>query len=83
MSDHFRSAESLTLTTDSIHPLAAIFLPVHTVISWNGAEIEIDMQNRVQVGPEPIPSLFGPVMEIRAQISEAVEAIAMRKSLVV
>ena len=39
----------------SIHPLAAIFLPLHIVISDNAAQTEIQVQSRVQVGSEDAP----------------------------
>ena len=76
--------DSTSLSTASIHPWAAIFLPFHIVISGNDAQTEIQVQNRVHTGLEAAaPALVTPVMETQAQISEAVEAIAMRPSLVV
>jgi uncharacterized protein (DUF302 family) len=71
-------------STASIHPWAAIFLPLHIVISGNGVQTEILVQNRVHPGPDAdAPALVAPVQETQAQISEAIEAIAMRPSLVV
>jgi uncharacterized protein (DUF302 family) len=73
-----------TLSTDSIHPWAAIFLPLHIVISGNDAQTEIQVQNRVQAGQEAAaPTLFGPVTETQAQVSAALDAIATRPSMVV
>lgn len=72
------------LGAPDIHPSAAIFLPLHIVISGNGAHTEIQVQNRLRPGAEAgLPALVAPVMETQAQISEAIEAIAMRPSLVV
>jgi hypothetical protein len=72
-----------TPTTISIHPWAAIFLPLHVVISGNDGQTDIQVQNRVQAGHAAAPALFGPVMETQAQISEAIDSIAMRPSMVV
>jgi len=69
-------------STVSIHPWAAIFLPLHVVISSQDGQTEIQVQNRVQAGHEAAPALFGPVMETQAQISEAIDSIAMRPSMV-
>lgn len=72
------------LTTTCVHPWAAIFLPFHLVISGNGSYTNIEVQNRVHAGTEADElALFAPVMETQAQISEAIEAIAMRPSLVI
>ena len=72
------------LSVDSIHPWAAIFLPLHVVISGRGTQTEIHVQNRVQAGRQTAaPASSGAVMETQAQVSEAMEAIAMRPSMVV
>ncbi len=72
------------LSAAGIHPWAAIFLPLHIVISGNDIQTEIQVQNRVHPGPTAdAPALVGPVMETQAKIWEAIEAIAMRPSLVV
>ena len=69
------------LSTAKIHPWAAIFLPLHIVISGNGAHTEIQVQNRVHSGSEAAaPTLVAPVNETQARISEAIETIAMRSS---
>ena len=63
---------------------AAIFLPLHVVISGHDRQTEIQVQNKVQAGHEAAaPALFGPVMETQAQISEAIDSIAMRPSILV
>ena len=72
-----------TLSTDNSNPQAALFLPLHVVFSSKEAQTEIWVQNRVQAGPEVASSaLFGPVMEAQSKIAEAIEAIAMRPSIV-
>jgi len=72
-----------TLTKSSIHPSSTIFLPLHIVISNSGGQTEIEVQNRVQSRPETAePAVIGPIVELQTQISSAIEAIAMRPSLV-
>lgn len=63
-----------------IHPWAASFLPLHVVISGNGAQTEIQVQNRIQGAPADAP---GPVVETQTQMRRAIEAIAMRPSMVI
>ena len=76
--------DSSVLSKGSIHPWAAIFLPLHVVISGDGAKTEIQVQNRVHACSEAAAAaLVLPILETQAQISEAIEAIAMRPSLVV
>ena len=71
------------LSRANIHPWAATFLPLHVVLSANGLQTEIQVQNRVHTNSEAsAPALVIPVLETQAQISEAIEAIAMRPSLV-
>ena len=68
----------------NIHPWAATFLPLHVVISGNGTQTEIQVQCRVH--PEPgteASGLIAPIKKTQAQIAEAIEAIAMRPSLVI
>ena len=71
------------LSASCIHPWAAIFLPFHIVISGNEASTEIHLQNRVRSCPEAhAKELLAPVLETQAQLTTAIEAIAMRPSLV-
>lgn len=73
-----------TLSTDSMHPCAAVFLPLHVVISGNDCRSEIQIQSRIQTGRDvATPALYGPVLEAHAQISEAIEAIAMRPTMLI
>jgi uncharacterized protein (DUF302 family) len=66
----------------SMHPWAAIFLPLHVVISGTDGQTEIQVQNRVHARHEPAsPELFGPVMETQTQVCEAIDAIATRPSV--
>ena len=72
------------LSKGSIHPWAAVFLPLHVVISGHGGQTEIQAQNSVYANSEAAaPAVVVPILETQAQISEAIEAIAMRPSLVV
>lgn len=72
-----------TLARSSIHPWSAIFLPLHIVISNNGAQTEIEVQNKVHSGPQAAdPAVIGPIVELQTHISSAIEAIAMRPTLV-
>ncbi len=67
-----------------MHPWTAIFLPLHIVISDNDTQTEIQVQNRVQAGREAeSAALFVPVTEMQRQISEAMDAIAIRPSMLV
>ena len=69
-------------STSSMHPWAAIFLPLHVVISGGDDQTEIQVQNRVHARREPAsPELFGPVMETQTQVGEAIDAIATRPSM--
>lgn len=69
-------------STSSMHPWAAIFLPLHVVISGSDAQTEIQVQNRVHERHEAAsPELFGPVMETQTQVCEAIDAIATRPSM--
>jgi len=61
-----------------VYRWAAVFLPLHIVISGKGPKTEIQVQNRVQAGTAP--TLFGPVMEAQTRVSEALEGIAMRSA---
>lgn len=71
------------LSTDAMPLWAGILLPLHIVISGHEGQTEIQTQNRVQAGSEAAEKgCFGPLAEIQTQISEAIEAIAMRPSLV-
>jgi uncharacterized protein (DUF302 family) len=71
------------LSGAGVHPWAATFLPLHIVVSASDAHTEIQVQNRVQAGSEgAVAAIFGPVIEAQAQVAEAVEAIAMRPSMV-
>ena len=65
-----------------MHPWAAVFLPLHVVISGSDAQTEIQVQNRVHARHEAAsPELFGPVMETQTQVCEAIDAIATRPSM--
>ena len=72
------------LSTHSIHPRAAVFLPLHIVISGHDTQTEIHVQNKIHASQNAMaPAIFWPVLELQTQIAEAIEAIAMRPSIVV
>ena len=68
-----------SLSADSIHPWAAVFLPLHIVISGYGSRSEVEVLNRVQGDQAGTP--YGPVVETQRQVVEAIEAVALRASL--
>lgn len=66
-----------------IHPWAAVFLPFHIVISSQGPQTEILVPNRIHGTPETAGMAFlAPVSEMQGELAKAIEAIAMRPSLV-
>lgn len=71
-----------TLRADAIHPWAAVFLPLHIVISGSECQSEIRVPNRVQTAQGAAASTFyGPVVEAQRQAVKAIEAIAARSSI--
>jgi uncharacterized protein (DUF302 family) len=73
-----------SLPDAGIHPWAGVFLPLHVVLSANGAHTEILVQNKVQTAPDASAfPVMRPVAETQVRIAEAMEAIAVRASLVV
>ena len=72
-----------TLSKSSMHPCSAIFLPLHVVVSSNAGQTEIEVQNKVHSDHlSALPAMIGPILELQTQVSSAIEAIAMRPSLV-
>ena len=70
------------LSAPFIQPQAAVFLPLHVVISGNGNQCEVQIQNRIRPGRGVAPPKpYGPVVEAQRQLSEAIQAIALRTSL--
>ena len=66
----------------SVDPRAALFLPLHIVLSSNETETSIDIQNRVHADPRADgPKLVAPIGKAQAQLSDAIEAVAMRSNL--
>jgi uncharacterized protein (DUF302 family) len=73
---------STTLTAEAIHPWAAVFLPLHIVISGNDCQSEIQIPNRVQMVRGAVPlTVYSPVVEVQRQTLKAIEAIAVRSSI--
>jgi hypothetical protein len=72
------------LSAQFIHPQASVFLPLHIVISGDGRQSEIQIQNRIQNG-RSIDAMwpYGPIVEAQRQLSDAIEAVAVRTSLLV
>ncbi len=70
------------LTGHSIHPWAAVVLPLHVVIWANDRQCEIGIANMLQTGRSAGRStLFGPIVEAQRALMEAIEAIAVRPSV--
>jgi uncharacterized protein (DUF302 family) len=70
------------LSTENVHPWAGVLLPLHLVVSGNDTETEVQVQTRVQPGEEPATqTVWGPVIETQAQVAEAMEAVAVRPSM--
>ena len=68
------------LTVGTIHPSAALLLPLHVVISNNDSQTEIRIPNAVQeTGPGGTRS-YRPVVEAQRQLIEAIETVAVRPS---
>jgi uncharacterized protein (DUF302 family) len=69
------------LTTDAIHPWAAVFLPLHVVISGDDQGSEIRIQSAVQPARDGrLAMIYRPVRESHAQVVSAIETIATRTS---
>jgi uncharacterized protein (DUF302 family) len=74
---------SLTaLSADTIHPWAAVFLPLHIVISGNDCQSEIRIPNTLRTARNATDSMhYGPIVEAQRQLIEAIEAVAVRASI--
>jgi uncharacterized protein (DUF302 family) len=67
------------LSSQSIHPWAAVFLPLHIVIWGNDRQSEIGVANTLQTGgPAGKSTLLGPMVEAQRALIEAIEAVAVR-----
>lgn len=62
------------------HPWTASFLPLHIVLSANGADTQIQVQTKV-CGDLAGAAETAALVEIQARVAEAIGAIAMRPSL--
>ena len=63
---------------------STLSLPLHIVISGDGSQTEIQVQNRFHTGPEANGlKVSGPVAETQAQVCDAMDEIAMRASMAV
>lgn len=70
------------VSAGTIHPWAAVFLPLHVVIWGNDFQSEIGIANTLQPGRNAGDSLpFGPIVETQRQLIEAIEAVAVRLSV--
>jgi uncharacterized protein (DUF302 family) len=80
----FVLASSPTLSTGSVCPSASVFLPLHVVVSGNDSLTEIQVQNKAQLGSEGAAAraLLADVVETQTLLAEAIDAIAMRASIV-
>ena len=59
------------------HPWTASFLPLHIVVSANGADTQIQVPNKVSGDAAETAA----VVDIQSRVAEAIGAIAMRPSL--
>ena len=73
---------STALNAQTIHPWAAVFLPLHIVIWGNDCQCEIGITNMLQTGRNGgNSSSFGPIVEAQRRLIEAIEAVAARPSV--
>lgn len=73
----------LPLAPAPVDPAAATFLPLHVVVSSRGAQTEIQVLHRLDRAPgESMADVVVPVTETQTQICQAIETIAMRRTLV-
>jgi uncharacterized protein (DUF302 family) len=70
------------LSAETIHPWAAVFLPLHVVISGADCQAEIRISNIVHGGRSSrADSSCGPVVEVQRQLVDAIQAVAVRPSI--
>jgi uncharacterized protein (DUF302 family) len=70
------------LSAETIHPWAAVFLPLHIVISGDDCRSEIRIPNTLRTGRNAGGSTpYGPIVEAQRQLIEAIEAVAVRPSV--
>ena len=66
----------------TIDPWAAVFLPLHVVISGSRAQSEIRIPNSVQTKANGAPpTTYAPVLELQRGVLEALESVARRSSV--
>jgi uncharacterized protein (DUF302 family) len=69
------------LAAETVHPWAAVFLPLHIVISGTDCRAEIRIPNMVQAGrSSSAGKLYGPVVDAQRQLVDSIQAIAVRPS---
>jgi uncharacterized protein (DUF302 family) len=74
--------DSTALSAGAIHPWAAVFLPLHVVISGDRCQSEIRIPNMAPTGRNVDASTpSGPVVEAQRQLVEAIAAVAVRPSI--
>jgi uncharacterized protein (DUF302 family) len=70
------------LSAYSVDHQAAVYFPLHIVISDDNGHTGIQVQNRIRVDSQTDgPTVFDSVLETQAKMSEAIEAIAMRPGI--
>ncbi|MDE3167272.1 MAG: hypothetical protein KGN36_15830 [Acidobacteriota bacterium] len=74
--------ESLPRAT-AIHPWTGVLLPLHVVVSGCDAGTEVQIQTRVQPGEGAAETLGAPIAETQARIAGALQAVAVRPSMMV
>jgi uncharacterized protein (DUF302 family) len=75
--------QPIALTSQAIHPWAAVFLPLHVVIWGDDGHSKIGIANMLEAGrngAEAKLKPFGPIVEAQRRLIEAIEAVAVRPS---
>ena len=67
------------LLSTAVNPSIALLLPLHVVVSGCGARTEIHILTRPRFADR---QLMAPVIELQHEMTQAIETIAMRPSLV-
>lgn len=70
------------ITTAGMHSWAAVLLPLHIVVSGCGVRTSIHVQNRIPAAHQTDGAeLAVPIGQTQQKVSRAIEAIAMRSSI--
>jgi uncharacterized protein (DUF302 family) len=67
----------------AISPFSAVILPLHVVISSGHSQTTIHVQNRICPDSEVCDPALAPIIQTQSDLLQALDAVAMRSSLVV